>query len=372
MMQFFEWNLPEGSGHWARAAESARLLADAGFTALWLPRAYRNQIDDSGGCEYDLYDLGESAPTKYGGSSAYIDAIRVLQQHGINVLADISLDEKLHDADGGDVAGWLHQWGEWYAAHTGVDGFRLDEVAPEHSDFFGIWLHNLRVKFSKEFFSVGEYWKNDVGDLVCYLDKCWNCMSLFDVPLHYNFYAASQNRPAFDLCHILDGSLVAQRAVQSVTFVDTHSTQSGQNKESWVEQWFKPFAYALILLRDTGYPCVFYGDWYGTQDGLPPVDELPMLMTARVKKAYGPQHDYFDHPKTIGWTREGDAGHPESGLAVLLNSGEEDAVKRMYVGTQHAGDRFSPLFGGDQVTIGEDGHGEFSVGSGKIQVYVVP
>ena len=33
--------------------------------------------------------------------------------------------------------------------------------------------------------------------------------------------------------------------------------------ESFVEDWFKPMAYALILLRREGYPCVFYGDYKG-------------------------------------------------------------------------------------------------------------
>ena len=37
----------------------------------------------------------------------------------------------------------------------------------------------------------------------------------------------------------------------------------GQALCSWVQEWFKPLAYALILLRRDGYPCVFYGDYYG-------------------------------------------------------------------------------------------------------------
>ena len=38
-----------------------------------------------------------------------------------------------------------------------------------------------------------------------------------------------------------------------------------QALESWVEPWFKPLAYALILLRREGYPCVFYPDYYGAE-----------------------------------------------------------------------------------------------------------
>jgi len=44
----------------------------------------------------------------------------------------------------------------------------------------------------------------------------------------------------------------------------------------------KPSAYALILLREAGYPCVFYGDLYGLpNDGIPAVRELPLLMELR-------------------------------------------------------------------------------------------
>ena len=35
--------------------------------------------------------------------------------------------------------------------------------------------------------------------------------------------------------------------------------------ESVVEPWFKPLAYALILLRRDGYPCVFTADYYGAE-----------------------------------------------------------------------------------------------------------
>ena len=45
--------------------------------------------------------------------------------------------------------------------------------------------------------------------------------------------------------------------------MDNHDTQPLQALESPVEAWFKPLAYALILLRAEGYPCIFYPDYYG-------------------------------------------------------------------------------------------------------------
>lgn len=42
-----------------------------------------------------------------------------------------------------------------------------------------------------------------------------------------------------------------------------HDTQPYQALEAPIEPFFKPLAYALILLRYDGYPCLFYGDLYG-------------------------------------------------------------------------------------------------------------
>ena len=51
----------------------------------------------------------------------------------------------------------------------------------------------------------------------------------------------------------------------AVTIVDNHDTQLGQALEAAVEPWFKPLAYALILLREQGVPCIFYPYLYGAQ-----------------------------------------------------------------------------------------------------------
>lgn len=69
---------------------------------------------------------------------------------------------------------------------------------------------------------------------------------------------------------IFDNTLTKDNPAKSVTFVDNHDSQPGQSLESWVQGWFRQLAYALILLRQEGYPCVFYGDWYGI-----PHDEIP-------------------------------------------------------------------------------------------------
>lgn len=114
----------------------------------------------------------------------------------------------------------------------------------------------------------------------------------------------------------------------------------GQALQSFVERWFKPSAYAIILLRSQGYPCVFYGDFYGIpHDNIEAIPELKTIIKLRKEKAYGEQHDYFDNSNYIGWTLEGDEEHIKSGLAVVI-SNSSDGEKRMYVGTKFAGEKY--------------------------------
>jgi alpha-amylase len=156
-----------------------------------------------------------------------------------------------------------------------------------------------------------------------------------------------------------------------------------QALEAPVEPWFKPLAYALLLLRESGYPCVFYADLYSAkytdkgQDGkdceieMPAVENLEQLMQARKLFAYGAQRDYLDHANCIGWTREGDDEHPKSGCAVLLCNGD-DGNKVMEMGKAHAGKTFVDYLGGQpgKVTLDADGKGNFTVGSGSVAVWI--
>jgi alpha-amylase len=150
-----------------------------------------------------------------------------------------------------------------------------------------------------------------------------------------------------------------------------------------VEAWFKPLAYALILLREGGYPCIFYPDLYGAhyvdkgKDGqdqeifLDKCDHIEDLLLSRKIYAYGMQRDYFDQPNCIGWTREGIDEREGSGCAVLLSNGEE-AFKNMEIGKRHAGKIFVDFLGSHpgEVTINKEGWGEFHVSTRSVSVWV--
>jgi len=161
------------------------------------------------------------------------------------------------------------------------------------------------------------------------------------------------------------------------TFVANHDTQEFQSLSAPVEEWFIPHAYALILLRlDGGYPCVFYGDLFGTRGPRPrrPAcgGKLSRLVAARKLYAYGPQRDYFDHADCIGWTR---LGHPSrsngAGLAVLMTNSWSCQRKRMFVGHKHVGERWIDLLGWawGEVVIDHHGFGTFPVGHRSVGVW---
>ena len=71
---------------------------------------------------------------------------------------------------------------------------------------------------------------------------------MFDVPLHFNFHDASVADGEYNMADLLKGSLMMSNQEKAVTFVDNHESQVGGVLESYVEDWFKPLAYAVILL----------------------------------------------------------------------------------------------------------------------------
>lgn len=251
----------------------------------------------------------------------------------------------------------LVTWGRWYLRTTKVNGFRLDALKHISRSFYRRWLDDMRAASASELFVVGEYWSGNVDDLRSYLGDAPE-LSLFDVPLHFNFFNASQNPDSMDLRKILDGSLLQVDPVHTVTFVENHDTQPNQSLSSTVSHWFKPAAYALILLREAGYPCVFFADLYGLpNDEIPAVAELPLLMEIRQEFSHGTQRDFFDDPDLIGWTREGSS--EGAGCAVVL-SRRARGERRMEVGITHAGETWVCVLGEEEaVTIDGEGWATF-------------
>jgi len=199
--------------------------------------------------------------------------------------------------------------------------------------------------------------------------------TFFDVPLHMNFHRASRERTRYDLRTILHNTVVKVRPDHAVTFVDNHDTVEGQSLESWVGHNFKIQAYAIILLRSSGHPCVFYGDLYPNHEGYNEniARDLALLIMARSKFAYGPTEDYPAEKNCIGFVRKGTATH--DGCAVVLSNKEDSYDNylhevRMNVGIENAGLTYhSYLTQHGRVEIDGGGWGIFSCFSNSVQVW---
>lgn len=268
----------------------------------------------------------------------------------------------------------LHDWAKWFLETTGVEGFRLDAVKHIDSYFIQTFINDIRTHFKPDLEVFGEYWKSDEESMQDYLDATNAQFSLVDVGLHMSFFEASQKGNDFDLTTIFDGSLVATRPDLAVTFVDNHDTQRGQALESTVEEWFKPLAYGLILLRQQGKPCLFYGDYYGisgeyAQESFK--DIIDKMAKLRQTMVYGEQVDYFDHANCIGWTCLGDEAHPNP-LAVLMSNGDE-GWKHMNLGQSFAGQILIDALGNCQetVTIDENGWADVKVEAASVSAWVL-
>lgn len=272
-----------------------------------------------------------------------------------------------------DVVTELHNWAKWFVRETGVDGFRFDAVKHINDWFMRDLIKDLKNEFGEDFYAVGEYWNEDLGTVENYLANIDYEMDLFDVKLHYNFYRASLDGHGYDMRSIFDGTLVKAHAEYCITFVDNHDSQPGQALQSWVQPWFKPLAYALILLRRDGYPKIFFGDYYGVAgpNGQPGhQEEIDKLLYVRNNHAYGEQVDYFDDMNLVGFVRMGDEVHPY-GCAVVMSSGE-GGVKKMNVGQLNKGAVYADYLGRrtDKITIDENGDGLFPCNGGQVSVWV--
>lgn len=275
----------------------------------------------------------------------------------------------------------LKYWGRWLSDQVQVGGFRLDAAKHIPAWFFRDWVGHMRESVDPELFVVAEYWHPDMAALGSYLELVDRQLMLFDVALHYNFHDASKQGADFDMRTIFDGSLVASMPDHAVTLVDNHDTQPLQSLEASVEPWFKPLAYALILLREQGVPCVFYPDLYGASyrdegdDGnehdvdMPAISCLPKLIEARRRFAHGDQTDLFNDPSCVGFIRHGTDVEP--GCVVLLSNADA-GEKSVDLGSHFAGQTFRDFLGhhDEEIHIGDDGKATFMVNGGSVGVWV--
>lgn len=247
-------------------------------------------------------------------------------------------------------------WGTWYTDKYNFSGVRLDAVKHISFEFFPKWLAHLRK--NQSLLAIGEYWSSDLRALSNYLMETEYSMMLFDVPLHFNLFDASQQRHYYDLRDIFKNTLVLNQPQFALTFVDNHDTQTGQSLQSMIEPWFRESANALVLLRETGIPCVFRPDLH--DEGIRKIIKLR-------QHAHGLMSDMLDEEHCIAWSFINDVG-----LTVLI-SNHESYLKKIFVGVHHAGKTFKDALGNcdEVVVIDSKGIGMFRVNKESVSAYTL-
>lgn len=275
----------------------------------------------------------------------------------------------------------LKYWGRWLMQEVPCNGFRLDAVKHIPAWFYKEWIEHIQEAAEETQFIVAEYWSFEIDTLTQYLDQVEGRTMLFDAPLHLNFHQASNAGQDYDLSKIFENTLVERSPFHAVTLVDNHDTQPLQSLEAPVEAWFKPLAYALILLREEGVPTVFYPDLFGVNYSdsndngeechvdMPIIPELETLIRARQLYAHGVQTEYFDHPNCVAFTRSGTAELP--GCVVVLSNGEA-GKKDISLGEELAGTRWRDLLEhcAETITCDEEGNAQFICSAGSVSVWV--
>ncbi|WP_262922008.1 alpha-amylase [Hymenobacter cellulosivorans] len=209
-------------------------------------------------------------------------------------------------------------WGNWITTKLSLDGYRLDATKHIQTAYVNRWLD--AVKGSR--FAVSEAWFRNLTDLNNYAAATGGRTSLFDVPLHYTFQDMSNGNGSWDMRGLQFAGFTEANGALSVSFVDNHDTDHPGALYSPVTN-LKMLAYAYILTREKGYPCVFYKDYYNYGLG----GQIKKLIEIRRANAYGAANEYtsINDADVYAYSRAGDASHP--GLLVMLNDGSSGRSK---------------------------------------------
>lgn len=266
-----------------------------------------------------------------------------------------------------EVVNELYHWGILYTEVSGVNGFRLDAVKSIDARFFRGWLRKMSEYGHHPNFAVGEYWTSHTEELIQYLKDSGHCMTVFDVPLHYRLMQISNNPEQVDLRNVFEGTLTEIDPRFAVQFSDNHDTQPHQALESWVQEWFKPLSYALILLKNCRYPTVFYGDYYGIEkDGIQPVPNLKEMIWIRRNLLSDQIVDFNDDdPHKTCWLACGE--HPVVVIMATNGDWKQSDVQDLSI----AGLQFVDINAPDhRIDVNEDGWAQFNCLGRGCTIYV--
>jgi len=312
LLQAFNWeSCREEGGWWRRLAREAEGLAEAGFTAVWLPPC-TDSVSPEGYLPQDLYSLD----SKFGTTAELKELVGRLRGLGMLPVADAVLnhrcasqqnDHGVYNQFGGRLA-WdaraivgddpnfcgrgsrssgenfhaapnidhsqdfvkrdLSEWLRWLKEEVGFQGLRMDYVKGFSGHHVGDY-----VRSTEPAFSVGEYWDAlEYGHdgrpthcqdghrqrIVDWINSTGAVSGAFDFTTKGVLHAAFEGE---EFWRLRDSGgkmpgLAGWWPSRSVTILENHDTGSTQAHWPFPRGW-EEAGYAYILSHP-GTPCVFY------------------------------------------------------------------------------------------------------------------
>lgn len=120
----------------------------------------------------------------------------------------------------------LFYWISWLSAQIPIGGLRLDAIKHYSAEFLRAFVNHVDATVGRDWFIVGEYWREDSAVLAKYIQFMNHRLSLFDVRLVSNFSRLSMH-PGADLRTVFDGSLVTIKPGNAVVSQSLLQTFAG-------------------------------------------------------------------------------------------------------------------------------------------------
>jgi alpha-amylase len=270
------------------------------------------------------------------------------------------------DYDNIEMVMKLKEFGLWFKKMVLTDGYRFDAVKHIRPKGTLNFLTEMRKSEGKNMFAVGEFLHDDVSLLHDYISKTYGQISLYDVPLQRKMVRASQQGNYYDMGSIFNKTLVKDQPGLAVTYVHSHDDMppidGNSSRGEYIGDWFISQAYAIVLLRDLGYPCV------SDADTLRHADMIKRYLLLRQDCTYGERFDRIDHNNTIGWSFPGDIGFDNSMAVVITNGG----YGKKWLPTRRANTRYLDFTESlrHTITTDADGWAEFECPERNSSVWI--
>jgi alpha-amylase len=114
-----------------------------------------------------------------------------------------------------DVRKDLFNWVQWLSSQLKLGGLRLDAIKHYSASFLRDFLLYIDRNVDRDWFIVGEYWRDESHVLARYIEYMDHRISLFDVRLLSNFSRLSMMGNA-DLRTVFNGTLAELKPKNAV------------------------------------------------------------------------------------------------------------------------------------------------------------